>query len=464
MKKSLFLLSLLGIIACNSVKDLPQIPSTKDWKTTKIASSPQQMDGDPERGLYYISEGDYLGTGIPYDLFVKRFKPEPDSVIGREGKNGVISHDFTAFQAANGEWVVNGNCFSCHAGEINGEMILGLGNSYGDFRPNLNLGAKLINFGMNLKYKKSAPEYQAYENFGLFLRAMAPDIRTQQPGVNPAARLAEACMQHRDPVDLTYTKDPQFDIRNYNLASDTPPLWHVKKKNALYYTANGRGDFTKLLFQASVLGIMDSTEARKAINGFKDVLAWLRELEPPSYPFEVDEPLAARGEKIFTEHCSGCHGTYGPQETYPNKLVSLEVIKTDPLYAAFASDSKLVNWYNNSWFGTSSPKSWLVVTNGYIAPPLDGIWATAPYLHNGSVPTLEDLLHSPQRPDYWQRSGDSWDYDQEKVGWNYEVRKNSKGKWTFDTALPGYGNQGHTFGDKLSETERKSVIEYLKTI
>ncbi len=464
MNKYLVLFALILVFACNTIGELPEVDYPKKWKTQKIPATPQQTDGDPGRGLTYISEGDYLGTGIPYDLFVKRFKPEPDTVIGRAGKNAAISHDFAAFQAANGEWVVNGNCFSCHAGEINGEMVLGLGNSFGDFRGNLKAAAWLLNLGMDLKYKKDSPEYQAFEDFGLYLKAMAPDIRTNQPGVNPAARLAEACMQHRDPADLTYREDPQFEIRAYNLASDTPPLWNVKKKNALYYTANGRGDFTKLLFQASVLGIPDSTAARDAINGFKDVLAWLRELEPPPYPFEVNPELAAQGKKVFQKNCSGCHGTYGEQEIYPNKLVSLEVVGTDPLYAAFATDSKLVDWYNNSWFGNSEPKSWLVKTGGYIAPPLDGIWATAPYLHNGSVPTLEDLLNSKQRPQFWERSGESRDYDCQKVGWNYTERDNAKGKWTFDTTLPGYGNNGHTFGDKLSDVERSAVIEYLKTI
>lgn len=124
----------------------------------------------------------------------------------------------------------------------------------------------------------------------------------------------------------------------------------------------------------------------------------------------------------------------------------------------------IVDWYNESWFATSYPTSYFEPEAGYVAPPLDGIWATAPYLHNGSVPTLEDLLNSYQRPDYWHRSGESNDYDYQKIGWNYTVEKNGKGKWTFDTTLPGYSNTGHYFGDHLTKGERGAVIEYLKTL
>ncbi|MEY4134370.1 MAG: hypothetical protein RL386_720, partial [Bacteroidota bacterium] len=228
--------------------------------------------------------------------------------------------------------------------------------------------------------------------------------------------------------------------------------------------AVGRGDFSKLLFQASVLGIPDSAAARKAVTQFRDVVAWLRGLEPPDYPQSIDHQLAEKGENLFLEHCSSCHGTYGRETTYPNKVVALDLVKTDPYYAAYAVQAPIVKWYNESWFAQSSPKSYFEPEAGYIAPPLDGIWATAPYLHNGAVPTLDDLLNSPGRPRYWKRSGDSKDYDYKKVGWNYRVANGPGGKWTYDTTLPGYSNAGHYFGDKLSDGERKAVIEYLKTL
>jgi hypothetical protein len=109
---------------------------------------------------------------------------------------------------------------------------------------------------------------------------------------------------------------------------------------------------------------------------------------------------------------------------------------------------------------------------GYIAPPLDGVWATAPYLHNGSVPTLEALLNSTKRPQYWIRTFDSSDYNDKTLGWNYTALEYGKDgatdseqrKRLYDTTLPGYSKNGHTFGDHLTDAERRQLLEYLKTL
>ncbi|MFK7933871.1 MAG: hypothetical protein AB8G22_10195, partial [Saprospiraceae bacterium] len=184
----------------------------------------------------------------------------------------------------------------------------------------------------------------------------------------------------------------------------------------------------------------------------------------PKYPNEIDTRLAKTGKKIFIKKCQGCHGNYDAPESYPNKVVGLDLIGTDPLYASYAQESNITEWYNKSWFATSEPKSWFEPEKGYIAPPLDGIWATAPYLHNGSVPTLYEVLDSKIRPDFWERTKDSEDYDFRMVGWQYEDKKKGKGELTYDTTLPGYDNGGHTFADSLSETDRWALVEYLKTL
>ena len=465
MKKYTVLLIGLILYACSTYRDLPEPMTDTAWETKIIEPSPQIGGGDPEAGFDYLVYGDYLGTGIPYEVLKKRFlKGTSKNILDREGANADAPYLMTIFETAEGQVVGNGNCFACHAGKFDGEVVVGLGNSFSDYDRNWSLMANMMNFGMDLKYNKKSPEWQAFEPFGRFFREMAPYIETDQKGVNPAAMLAEACTRHRDPVTLEYVEEPNYEMPDYAIATDVPPLWNVRKKNALYYTAVGRGDFTKLLFQASVLGIPDSTAARHAVTNFKDVVAWLNSLEPPEYPRKINRELAAEGELLFNEHCADCHGTYGRWDSYPNKVVSLDVIQTDPLYASYAVDAPIVEWYNQSWFATSEPHSHFEPEAGYIAPPLDGIWITAPYLHNGSVPDLETLLDSKRRPTYWERTGDSRDYNYETVGWNYQTRKNGKGKWTYDTTLPGYGNAGHYFGDKLKDGERRAVIEYLKTL
>ena len=106
----------------------------------------------------------------------------------------------------------------------------------------------------------------------------------------------------------------------------------------------------------------------------------------------------------------------------------------------------------------------LEATDGYLAPPLDGIWASAPYLHNGSVPTLEQLLEPRLRPKCFQRYNDSLRYDFKRVGWQYQTPAVCKGVTVFDTSLYGKGNGGHDYGSELSANARRALLEYLKTL
>ena len=104
-----------------------------------------------------------------------------------------------------------------------------------------------------------------------------------------------------------------------------------------------------------------------------------------------------------------------------------------------------------------------------MAPPLDGIWMTAPYLHNDSVPSLATLLESTSRPRFWRRASlDSNDYDEVEVGWRYIVedrgREEGAGPEVYDTTRIGYLNEGHRYGDHLSSDQRRDLIEYLKTL
>jgi mono/diheme cytochrome c family protein len=210
---------------------------------------------------------------------------------------------------------------------------------------------------------------------------------------------------------------------------------------------------------------------------FADIQAFILSLEPPKYPFAIDQGLAGRGEQLFRENCSRCHGTYGSHWTYPNKVVPLEQIGTDPGRAHGISE-KAEEHYLRSWFGQELQADGRpyehVRHRGYQAPPLDGIWATAPYFHNGSAPTVYHVLNSKARPKYYTRSyrtGEA-DYDSEKLGWKFTVLDGPadpalppiERRRIRDATQPGCGNGGHTFGDKLSESERRAVIEYLKKL
>ena len=146
-------------------------------------------------------------------------------------------------------------------------------------------------------------------------------------------------------------------------------------------------------------------------------------------------------------------------------LIPASIIKTDSLlFLGNQQNPQFINWFNKSWFAQGENPARLESYNGYIAPPLDGIWITAPYLHNGSVPTLQALLNSKERPQYWKRNFKKPTYDFDNIGWKYETVAAPEKRTVYNTDLPGYRNTGHTFGDKLSDTERKAVIEYLKML
>ena len=94
----------------------------------------------------------------------------------------------------------------------------------------------------------------------------------------------------------------------------------------------------------------------------------------------------------------------------------------------------------------------------YKARPLNGIWATAPYLHNGSVPNLDELLKAPGKRVKTFRVG-SREFDPENVGF-----VTTEGEFTLDTTLPGNSNAGHHYEIEFSEDQRKQLIEYMKSL
>ncbi|HAA11553.1 MAG TPA: hypothetical protein DCE41_07575 [Cytophagales bacterium] len=451
----------LWVAACSATRQLPDASSLTDFRSRSLPASPQVGGGDPQQGHEYITTGGYIGSGIPWAFFNPESR-EPDTLYPRPGDNGLTRPSYNVFAFDNGVKVSSGNCFSCHAQTFQGSYQLGLGEVDNDYAENRTLQLKFLNALIKRRFGSDSPEWEAFSDYRRFLNSTAPYIITPFDGPNPAFRLEEGCVLRRDPVTLEYQEEPGWEMIDYTLATDVPPLWHLKKKTAIYWNGMGRGDFSKLLMQASVLGIHDSTAAREVQKNFVDVVAWGKTLEPPAYPREIDQDLALKGKVVFEERCSRCHGTYGDDWTYPNKLVSLVKVGTDPYMALyFTRQSGLPDWYNQSWYATSAPYSQLVAEEGYVAPPLDGIWATAPYLHNGSVPTLEALLNSTLRPEKWARRPDAYDF--EAVGWKYD-ESGGKKRSIYNTTLPGYGNEGHYFGDRLQDPERDAVIEYLKTL
>ncbi len=430
----------------------------------------QQRSGDALAGYEYLTTGDYVGTGIPLEVFTALL-PLLDfgslGEISRDGNNQGLPAEFNASVAPNGVWTASPNCLTCHAGELDGEYIIGLGNTSTDYSINSAAIIPFMDNAVRLTHGTDSPEWEAYLPFREATLATGPNIVLRSRGVNPADRLTFVLAAHRNPSDLAWSNEAIFPlpIPSEPVPSDVPPWWLMKKKNAMFYTALGRGDFSRISMTSSLLTLRDIGDAQSIDSRFPDIMSYINSIEAPRYPRSVDESRAEQGSQIFENKCSTCHGTYGSTSSYPNLVIHRDDIGTDPaLLDSYQLNSDFIDRYNNeSWFGSGQNRGRLEISDGYLAPPLDGIWASAPYLHNGSVPNVEAVLNSPIRPDVWTRDFDSSSYDYQRLGWEWDSAVGDEGN-VYDTRISGYGNDGHLYGDSLSEGDRIKVIEYLKTL
>lgn len=341
------------------------------------------------------------------------------------------------------------DCMLCHGGSILGKSYVGLGNSSLDIQA----------FFEDL-------------NRATGLSPKLPHIFSNVRGTSEAGSMAVLLLSYRNPDLSIRLERHKFDIKD-EMCEDTPAWWLLKKKKTMYHTGstNSRSVRSIMQFMLTPTNGLDVFEKEEPV--FKDIQAYLLSLEAPKYPFDVDEKLADTGRKLFIKNCAKCHGTYGPDGAYPNKVIPLKEIGTDSA-RYYGLPQNLGELYDKSWFAKEKPVGFKgVPTDGYLAPPLDGVWATAPYFHNGSVPTLNDVLNSKSRPKIYSRSyrTDEASYDKAKIGWKVQVMDETpklddafERRKIYDTTQTGRGNQGHTFGDELSDEQRRAVIEYLKTL
>lgn len=425
----------------------------------------KQRTGDPKAGFTYLTTGDYLRSGIPLSFFKMGFGKSQVNYLKREGENKDIPYDYTIVHAPNGEPVVAPNCMQCHAQVFDGKLIMGLGNSTLDFTHDAKLNPQNAVAAEKLLKSMDPAKYEAAEPFLQVVKGIGGQLHTEVRGVNTADRLAALLASHRDPKTFRWNDQAILEVPKEVIPTDVPAWWMLKKKNAMFYNGFGRGDFGRFLMASNLLTVNDTSESREVDAHFNDVLAYIYSIQAPPYPNPVNKSLVKEGGILFVQNCSKCHGNYGKEDKYPNLLIPESEIRTDSfLFKSNYQSNQFVTWFNNSWFAQGDHPAKLQPFNGYIAPPLDGIWITAPYLHNGSVPDLETLLNSKERPAYWSRDFENPEYDYDKLGWKYSVKDSTEGTTTYNTHLPGYGNYGHNYGDKLSSRERKAIIEYLKTL
>jgi hypothetical protein len=186
---------------------------------------------------------------------------------------------------------------------------------------------------------------------------------------------------------------------------------------------------------------------------------YLRNAPPPKYPFPVDAALAAAGKPVFDANCAGCHAS---ERT--GKRMPLAAVDTDPeRMKTWNKDNAVAANKVVSGFGIQRKGLVEAPLDGYNPPFLDGIWLRAPYLHNGSVPTLRNLLDPPaQRPAVFWRGYDV--YDPKDVGFDWKSDDAKRVGTMHDASQRANSNRGHAFGVDLPASEKEALLEYLKTL
>lgn len=205
---------------------------------------------------------------------------------------------------------------------------------------------------------------------------------------------------------------------------------------------------------------------RQALASVEDVRTTWRFVEsvrPQPFPGPIDLTRAAAGQAIYARACASCHGTYqetpaGPRlSRFPNWAGD---VGTDPVRAR-AMDATLAKQVNASPLRDSISAAH---TGRYAAPPLTGLWQSAPYLHNGSAPSLAALLGLEPRPARFRVGGHAMDLQTVGVAYPAGYVPYSQPQWV-DTTRPGLAANGHEVGFAgLSREERLDLLEYLKRL
>ena len=439
--------------------------------------------GDPAEGFRLLTEKAYLHADFDHETVTSLWKVWPDEAkqaaenaseperrrmaferYGLVEKPGPIDVDDSAVGYVRTDEGWHFSCFACHAGSIGGQTIYGLGNSHIDLQSlsEDSLARKLQQWKMPYRFDLAAQRVPlsvgAYGTNAIMFGVMVGQFRDADLDLLPLPR--------REP----------YVHHNH----DAPPWWHAKHKSMLYIDGFAPKAHRPLV-QFSMSTENDGPTVRDwAANDCRHILAYIESLKAPDYPHPIDTQLAAAGRISFMANCAECHGTYsdrspefgdlepGTLVDYPERRVPVGEIGTDRV--RLDSLTPKHRGYLRAGFLSRYGQDTVVTDpGGYVAPPLTGVWASGPYLHNGSVPTLWHLLHPSERPSLWRRTRDG--YDTDRVGLEIETFErlpesddSALRRKVFDASEIGKSIAGHDYPDRLQPSERRAVLEYLKTL
>lgn len=435
------------------------------------AETTAQSDSAAQRGYRFLTEKAYLGEDFDEETFAEVWRQWPAPLRTRAEQATPAERRRMAFERygltvrpgdssgkplqyvvdADGRWVMN--CLACHGGEVAGQIVPGL--------PNANFALETLTEETRAA-KIALGKPLSRMDIGSVFMPLGKNV-----GTTNAVMFGVALMAFRD-AELNFRADrARPEMLHHDM--DAIPWWHFRKRDRIYIDGFAQKGH-RALMQFMLIRQNGPEKFREWESDFRDVYAYLESLRAPRYPFAVNAELAELGRTPFQDHCARCHGTYGERETYPQVVVPLDDIGTDRVrFQSLSAEHRA--GYAASWFAHFGEQKTELRPQGYLAPPLDGIWASAPYFHNGSVPTLWHVLHPEGRPVVWNRAGKP--YDESRVGLAVDEHRelpaeasqsNADRRRYFDTRRVGKSNAGHRYPDDLTDAEKAAVLEYLKTL
>lgn len=298
-----------------------------------------------------------------------------------------------------------------------------------------------------------------------------------------------------------------------------PFLWDTPQSNLVQWNGllsnHGPGPIGRNV--GEVLGVFGTLDIKPGVlypssakvENLGRLEKWMGSLWSPKWPEKHLEPIdtekASAGKILYANNCVSCHSTIdrtNPDRRVFAEMIALDSIGTDPLMAMNAThkaatgilEGEKISLGNDAVFEKTAYKAQIltnavegalfdhllgtveglvishldiassdfnaIATPSYKARPLNGIWATAPYLHNGSVPNMWELL-KPEEERVKVFYVGSQEFDPKNIG--FETKENEE-NFKYDTAIFGNYNTGHLYGTTLTEKEKWDLMEYMKTL
>ncbi len=250
--------------------------------------------------------------------------------------------------------------------------------------------------------------------------------------------------------------------------ADMVPLWNMKAQEGKAFHWDGLNTSLHEVVVSSAIGD-GMTYKSIAKENLDRIENWLKELPPPPSPFSashdpaspyhLDEQRVAAGKAIYEQHCAECHSPEGKRN---GTVIPIDEIGTDRHRVDMWTEeaAKRYNAYQKEYdWGLRHFQN----QDGYVAVLHEGLWLRGPYLHNGSVPTLRDMLKKPEeRPKVFYRGYNL--LDPVNVGFVSQGKEAERVGFPYDASISGNGNQGHLHGTDLPEDQKEALLEYLKTL